>query len=164
MLFGPPVIRQSDNGGEFVNGIITALTSGWSSMKLICGHPRHPQSQGAVECLNATVQHKLGAWMVDTGCKDWANGIHVVQFTINTIPHATTGVTPYEAMFGKRSQFGLHSTGLTDNVLTNIHTQEALEQALGEAGSRDIEIEEEGDSGETKVRQVPLHPAVCVQR
>ncbi len=133
LLLGPPVILESDNGGEFVNGIITTLAAEWSSMKLVYGHPRHAQSQGAVKSLNAAVR-KLWTWMVDTGCKDWANGVHVVQFTINTISHATTGTTPYEAMFGKRPQFNLHSMALTGNVLTNIHTEETLEQALDEAG------------------------------
>ncbi len=123
-----------------------------------------PQSQGTVEHLNAAVQNKLYAWMVDTYCKDWANGIHIVQFTSNTIPRATTGVTSYEAIFGKRSRFGLFSTGLTDNVLINIHSEQAQQQALDQAGGRDIETEEEDDSAETLHKNQASSPPTCSGR
>ncbi|CAB4383228.1 unnamed protein product [Rhizophagus irregularis] len=45
-LGSPPTILQSDNGKEFCAGVIKELIEMWPTVKIINGHPRHPQSQG----------------------------------------------------------------------------------------------------------------------
>ena len=59
--FGPPIILQSDNGGEFTSDVIKDLTKIWPSLKLIKGRPRHPQSQGMVEKGNDILEKRIGA-------------------------------------------------------------------------------------------------------
>ncbi|CAG8464984.1 6665_t:CDS:2 [Diversispora eburnea] len=44
-LGSPPTILQSDNGKEFCASVIKELISLWLSVKIINGHPQHPQSQ-----------------------------------------------------------------------------------------------------------------------
>ena len=60
MVFGAPMILQSDNGREFKSkDIINDLKRLWPNMKIINGRPRHPQSQGSVERGNQTLKNKL---------------------------------------------------------------------------------------------------------
>ncbi|GES80336.1 KRAB-A domain-containing protein 2-like [Rhizophagus clarus] len=65
-LGSPLKILQSDNGKEFTATIIKELISLWSTVKIINGHPCHPQSQGLVERANGILQQKLGKWKEDT--------------------------------------------------------------------------------------------------
>ena len=44
-IFGVPSILQSDNGREFRNMVVQALTVMWPDMKFVHGRARHPQSQ-----------------------------------------------------------------------------------------------------------------------
>ena len=66
-LIGPPKILQSDNGGEFsqsamnhhgrclyfeddeIDIIISEIEILWTECKLVCGLPRHSESNGGVE-------------------------------------------------------------------------------------------------------------------
>ncbi|CAG8550210.1 8774_t:CDS:1, partial [Ambispora gerdemannii] len=53
------IILQTDNGKEFTAQIIRKLTKFWSTIWIINGHPRHPQSQGLIERANDILQQKL---------------------------------------------------------------------------------------------------------
>ena len=57
---GHPEIIQSDNGKEFTNKILDEYLSG-INVTHIYGSPNHPQSQGAIEAFNKTVQKALSA-------------------------------------------------------------------------------------------------------
>lgn len=78
---------QSDNGSEFVNQVVSALSEMWGVFK-IEGRPYHPQSQGSVERLNGIVQRMIGAWIHTAQSNglphNWAIGIKVVQYKLNT--------------------------------------------------------------------------------
>ncbi|XP_076036969.1 KRAB-A domain-containing protein 2-like [Oratosquilla oratoria] len=65
LLFGAPVILQSDNGSEFTSQVITELKEVWPKLTLVHGKPRHPQSQGSVERANGDIKDMLVAWMAD---------------------------------------------------------------------------------------------------
>ena len=41
LTFGAPVILQSDNGREFVNAVISELSTLWPDLQLVTGRPRH---------------------------------------------------------------------------------------------------------------------------
>ena len=50
LLLGAPEILQSDNGTEFTAKVIAELKLLWPDLVMVHGKPRHPQSQGSVEC------------------------------------------------------------------------------------------------------------------
>ncbi|CAH1264333.1 KRBA2 [Branchiostoma lanceolatum] len=100
-LFGSPHILQSDNGKEFVAGVINELTEKWPGLVIIHGRPRHPQSQGCVERANGDLQLKLGKWLEEHQDKGWAEGLQHVTYAINTSVSATTGKSPYAVVFGQ---------------------------------------------------------------
>ena len=75
--FGVPRILHSDNGREFVNGVIIDLLKLWNSnIQLVSGRHRHPKSQGLVERAHQTLHKKMAAEISASGMKtppwsDW---------------------------------------------------------------------------------------------
>jgi len=60
-VFGLPNIIQSDNGSEFVNDVIRAITVLWPGKSQFCrGSVGHSQSQGLVEQGNNTRSDDVG--------------------------------------------------------------------------------------------------------
>ena len=57
-IHGYPELIQSDNGKEFTNKTLNAYLEG-IDVKHLYGSPYHPQSQGAIEAFNKTVQKSL---------------------------------------------------------------------------------------------------------
>ncbi|XP_030010460.1 KRAB-A domain-containing protein 2-like [Sphaeramia orbicularis] len=100
-LFGSPHILQSDNGKEFVAGVINQLTEKWPGLVIIHGRPCHPQSQGCIERANGDLQMKLGKWLEENPDKGWSEGLQHVTYAINTSVSATTGKSPYAVVFGQ---------------------------------------------------------------
>ena len=55
--FVAPRILHLDNSREFVNHVIEGLQAMWhTEIQQVSGRPRHPQSQGLVECAHQTLQ------------------------------------------------------------------------------------------------------------
>ena len=101
LTFGALAILQSDNGREFVNSVLSELSTLWPELKLVTGRPRHPQSQGAVERLNGVIQDKLKIWMRENNTTRWSVGLKFVQWQINISSHETIKNSPFKVTFGK---------------------------------------------------------------
>ena len=117
LTFGTPSVLQSDSGREFVNSVISELSTLWPQLQLVTGRPRHPQSQGAVERLNGVIQDKLKIWMRENNSKKWSIGLKLVQWQVNISKHETTKHTPFKATFGEEPSVSLISTNLPEAVL-----------------------------------------------
>ena len=57
-ITGKPTILQTDNGGEFNNELLKKFLE-QNNIQYVRGSPYHPQSQGAVESFNRTIQNFL---------------------------------------------------------------------------------------------------------
>ena len=88
LLFGAPNILQSDSGAEFTVSIISQLKDLWPECKVVHEKPRHPQSQGSVERVNADIKDMTVTWMRENSCKNWLVGIKFVQFQKNLSYHS----------------------------------------------------------------------------
>ena len=128
-MFGNPHILQSDNGREFSNKVVKKITEIWPGCKLVHGKPRHSQSQGSVERANRDVEAILACWLRDNNSRSWVNALPFVQFQKNNRLHSGIGRTPYEAMFGKKSNSTV-ATVLPDDLWVMIQTEEELENAV----------------------------------
>jgi transposase InsO family protein len=95
---GPPKILQSDNGGEFIGGILKKQMEELG-VKVINSSAYHPQSQGRVERLNMTFEIQLGKMVEELQGKRWIDHLPQLVQGYNCTKHATTNRTPYEAMF-----------------------------------------------------------------
>lgn len=79
---GLPRILQSDNGREFVNSLVAQLVKDWpEEVTIVNGRPRHPQSQGAVEKANGTVEALLAVRIHEFSGDDapWTSWLPFIQ-------------------------------------------------------------------------------------
>ena len=163
LTFGAPTILQSNNGREFVNVVITELSTLWANLKLVTGRHCHPQSQGTVERLNGVIQDKLAIWMQENNSKKWSDGLKFVQWQINISHHEATGNSPFKVTFGHEPQVGLGSSVLPMSAFNKIATEEDLEAFLhiekdNEDEGLEARAEVEGNKDEdTKSTAKPDH-------
>lgn len=85
---GAPTILHSDNGGEFVNKIISAVVKKWPNLKLVHGKPRHSQSQGSVERSNQDIEAMIATHIQDTQKSNWSHFLKFIQFKKNNAHHS----------------------------------------------------------------------------
>lgn len=129
-LVGSPYTLQSDNGREFVNSVITKLTTLWPGLKIVHGRPRHSQSQGSVERANQDVRDMLITWVNDNNNTKWSEGLKFIQSQKNRSFHRGIGRSPYEAMFGSRQVNGLGDADLPRDVIHKLQSEEDLEELI----------------------------------
>ena len=95
--FGVPKIFQSDNGKEFVNSVIEKLLCSWSTdIKIIQGHPQHPQSQGVIERAHRTLKQKLATCLSlpDSGLS--CCHVSFVSFVATSMIHCCMHICTYK--------------------------------------------------------------------
>ena len=86
---------------------------------IVHGRPRHPQSQGSVERVNADVKEMLATWLSENNSTQWSEGLRFIQFQKNRSYHRV---------------IGLSSSSVPRDLLPDIQTEEDL-QAIFEANS-----------------------------
>ncbi len=97
--FGVPRIMQSDNGKEFVNHVLTHITTHCGiDARLIT--PYHPRANGLVERMNSTVTAML-AKMLQGYCASWPSYIPSVQLAINNKIATLHKSTPFALFYGR---------------------------------------------------------------
>ena len=147
LMLGAPHILQSDNGSEFTASVITELKLLWPDLLLVHGKPRHPQSQGSVERLNADVKDTLIAWLGENKSVDWPVGLKFVQFRKNCSFHSGIQQSPYKALFGVNPRIGLRSTALPPEVLERMVSEDdfyaAFQESSTQAATSDVLLNEE---------------------
>lgn len=97
--YGTPRIIQSDNGTEFVNEVIEAISKLYGVERRLVV-PYHPQANGAVERRNKDVGQVLKK-LVEGNFEEWNLWLPHVQLSINTQVQIRTGSTPMSVMFGR---------------------------------------------------------------
>ena len=90
----------SDCGGEFNNCILDNLLKN-SGIKHVTTAPYHPQSNGLVEKFNSTLKTMINKVVKDNGEK-WHLYINKCLFSYRTSVHASTKITPFEAMYARK--------------------------------------------------------------
>jgi transposase InsO family protein len=99
-IMGLPKIMQSDNGTEFVNKIIMAMTSTCHvDHRLISAY--HPRANGAVERFVQTSSQTIYKRM-EARKDHWDKFIDETQLFMNNKVSALHGSSPYSLMFGRR--------------------------------------------------------------
>ena len=59
----------------------------------------HPQSQGALERYHQTLKTMLKVYCQENS-RDWDKGIPFVLFAARDVPNESTGLSPFELVFG----------------------------------------------------------------
>ena len=96
-LVGPPRRLHSDQGQNFESRILGNLCKAFGVEKSHAT-PYHPMGNGLVERMNRSLLTLLRTY-VDR-VEDWEAHLQLLLFVYRTTKHATTGISPYEVLFG----------------------------------------------------------------
>ena len=97
--YGAPKIVQSDNGREFKNRLLRALT-------VACGmdqrfvQPYHPRANGLSEAAVKVVKALLFK-LLEGDFQRWHTRLHAVQYALNNRVMLRTGMKPFTLFFGR---------------------------------------------------------------
>ena len=96
-LVGPPKKLHSDQRRNFESQILGDLCQAFGVKK---SHttPYHPEGDGLVERMNRSLLNLLRSYVECD--RDWEEHLQMLLFLYRTTRHATTGLSPYEVLFG----------------------------------------------------------------
>ncbi|XP_066969257.1 uncharacterized protein [Macrobrachium rosenbergii] len=98
--YGLPRKIQTDCGTNFTSKVFRGKCA-----ELAVQHttsvPYHPESQGVVERFHQTLKSVLKKYCYEQG-EDWEKGLPFALFAIRNHPNSSTGVAPFELVFGHR--------------------------------------------------------------
>ena len=98
-IIGVPRVLQSDNGTEFKNEIVAALTR-LEGIEHRFISPYNPRADGKVERSVKTVKETVNKLMLGATCY-WHLHLPFVQYAYNNKVQSLTGSTPFSLMFGR---------------------------------------------------------------
>ena len=96
---GLPQIVHSDQGRNFESTILQQTLQAFG-VKKTRTTAYHPQGDGMVERLNRSLLQLLRTYV--THEDDWERHLPLVLYAYRTAPHTSTGVSPFELMFGRQ--------------------------------------------------------------
>nr|KYP66317.1 Retrotransposable element Tf2 [Cajanus cajan] len=98
-LHGMPKSIVSDRDPIFMSHFWQELFR-MSGTKLRMSSAYHPQSDGQTEAVNKMLEQYLRAF-VHTEPRLWGKYLHWAEWHYNSAKHTTTGITPYEVVYGQ---------------------------------------------------------------
>ena len=105
-LHGVPVMIVSDRDPRFTSSFWKSLHKAMGT-KLNFSTAFHPQTDGQSERTIQTLEDMLRACMLDFQ-GSWEKHIPLVEFAYNNSFHASIGMAPYEALYGRKCRSPSH--------------------------------------------------------
>jgi hypothetical protein len=140
-MYGAPVSLLSDQGGEFMNNLLTAICEQFSITKLWTT-AYHPRTNGHTEVMNRTLKTALRSYATQYPRK-WDLYIPGILAAYRSSVHEATKFSPYYLLFGRHmrlpidatlaAQFGIRESDAALTAAQEI--QEAMDN-LAEARAR----------------------------
>ena len=97
--FGPPTVLHSDQGRNFDSTLMHEIYQ-LMGIKKTRTTAYHPQCDGLVKRQNRTLQNILASFVSEHSA-DWDEWLAQAVFAYNTSVHESTGISPYEMVFGR---------------------------------------------------------------
>ena len=99
-LHGLPKEIVSDRDFKFTSNFWKGLFADLGT-KLNFSTVYHPQTDGKIERVNQVLQDMLRMYVMNKPTK-WEDYLHLVEFAYNNGQQASLGMSPYEALYGRR--------------------------------------------------------------
>ena len=118
---------MSDRGPQFISLFLEYLMASLD-IKRKLSTPYHPQTDGQTERANQDLENYLRryvSWKQD----DWAHWLSVAEFAANAAPSATTGISPFHAVYGYEPRMDFDILPETDSPLLDPSKHHASRQA-----------------------------------
>ena len=114
-LHGVPVCIVSDRDSRFTSHFWKSLQASLGT-KLNFSTAYHPQTDGQSERTIQTLEDMLRACMLDFK-GSWEDHLHLVEFAYNNSYHASIGMAPYAALYGRNCRSPLSWDDVGDREL-----------------------------------------------
>ncbi len=98
--FGIPQTIQSDRGTNFTSVLFTEVLKELGIAQTLSS-AYHPQSQGALERFHQTLKGLLRKFCHEQE-SEWDDALPYMLFAIREAPNESTGVSPFELLFGRK--------------------------------------------------------------
>ena len=99
-MHGLPKEIVSDRDVKFTSNFWKGLFVDLGT-KLSFSNVYHPQIDGQIEIVNQVLEYMLRMYVMDKPTK-WEDYLHLVEFSYNNGQQASLGMSPYEALYGRR--------------------------------------------------------------
>lgn len=109
--YGPPEQLLSDKGSNFMSQLVDNLLKLTSTTQLRTA-AYHPQCNGQTERFNQVLKTQLSMYVNQRG-SNWDEHLQLIMFAYRTTKHSSTGMTPYEALWGRNPRL-FQDTALMD--------------------------------------------------
>jgi len=108
---GLPETIVSDRGPQFISDFWKHITARWkTSARLSTAY--HPETDGQTERINAILEDHLRSYVAYLQ-DDWVEWLPLAEFSANSLPSETTGVSPFFANYGFNPRIGVEPIDTT---------------------------------------------------
>ena len=104
-LFGFPRELQCDQGTNFTSHLFQNTLKQFN-INGVYASAYHPQTNGALERIHQTIKSLLRKYINETN-KDWDDGMDLLMYILRSVPNESTGIAPFELMFGRKPRTNL---------------------------------------------------------
>ncbi|GAU10392.1 hypothetical protein TSUD_417700, partial [Trifolium subterraneum] len=111
-LHGVPLSIVSDRDPTFTSHFWRAFQKAMGT-RLRMSTSNHPQTNGQSERTIQTLEDMLRACVLEDG-GNWSKHLHLIEFAYNNSYHASIGMAPYEALYGRKCRTPLCWTEVGD--------------------------------------------------
>ena len=164
--YGVPLRIHSDQGKCFESRVVEQLCS-WYNIKKSRTSTYHPKGNGQCERFNRSMISLLST-LTPEEKRRWPDYLPSVVFWYNSTPHATTGQSPYQLLFGREPTLPLdiffgrreHPVAAGTNYLQRHHDN--LQLLRQRAQQRVVHKNEQRDANRKDRPSVKLQPGDLV--
>ena len=96
---GIPEVMLTDQGSQFTGRVVKCLCD-WMGIARIRTSPYHPQTNGVVERMHGSLKAILGKSVKSEN--DWVGFVSLALFVLRQMPHADSGHSPFDLVYGFR--------------------------------------------------------------
>jgi len=124
---GFPAVVSSDQGREFVNGVLDTLLQK-SKTEQIVSSAYHPETNGLVERFNQTLQNMLAKVCPDEN--DWDLYLDEVTFSYRSMNQKSTKTSPFQVMFGRNCFQNEEESQIDKHVPDDVDMEDWLKKII----------------------------------
>jgi hypothetical protein len=129
-LYGVPSRIVLDRGTQFTSRFWKSLHKTMGT-KLDFSSPYHPQIDGQTEMVNQIMEDMLRVCVLTYG-KDWEQSLLYAEFLYNNGYHAGLGMSPFEALYGRKCRTPLMWSDVGERALVGPALIKEVEERVAE--------------------------------
>ena len=131
-LHGLPKAIVSDKDVKFTSNFWKGLFVDLGA-KLNFSTAYHPQTDGQTERVIQVFEDMLRMYVMDKPTK-WEDYLHLVKFAYNNGQHASLGMSPYEALYGRRCRTPVTCDNPVNMIFLGPELLKEMEQEVSRSG------------------------------